>query len=227
MDKKLTFIYLDETDLTDEQIKITQRSYRENAQSYAMDYERNMNVNGTVIYKNLVPFLNQFEQNKNMGTILFAGCGSCRDLQFCENSGFQCLGIDTSKQLLDIAKEQGVKSLLSAVDIFKYDFIPNSLGGIYCDTALTHSTRGNLSKGLRIFHNALKKNGVLFMEFRRGDGKIYRTIDNFGERYYITYPLKDAKKTIKAAGFKINSVKVDQHPIIGRPDFIAIIATKV
>lgn len=227
MDKKPTFIYIDETDLTEDQIKITQRSYRENAESYAMDYERNMDVNGTVIYKNLVPFLNQFERNKNKGTILFAGCGSCRDLQFCENSGFRCLGIDTSNELLSIAKEQGVKSPLNAVDIFKYHFLPKSLSGIYCDTALTHTTRKNLVTGLNIFHKTLKKNGVLFMEFRRGDGRIYRTIDSFGERYYITYPLEIAKKIIRSAGFKINSLKIDQHPISGRPDFIAIIATKI
>lgn len=227
MNKKHTFVYLDETDLTANQIMITQRSYRENAQSYAMDYERNMEVNGTVIYKNLVPFLNQFENNKCVGTILFAGCGSCRDLQFCENSGFKCSGIDTSEELLKIAKEQGVKSELDTVDIFKYNFVPRSLGGIYCDTALTHTTRNNLSSGLRTFHKALKKNGALFMEFRRGNGKIYKTLDSFGERYYITYPLNDAKKIIRSAGFKINSLKVDQHPISGRPDFIAIIATKI
>lgn len=227
MDKKRTFVYLNETDLTKTQITITQKAYQENAKTYALDYERNMDVNGTVIYKNLVPFLKQYEKNKLNKTIMFAGCGSCRDLQFCENSGFNCQGIDTSPELLKIAKEHGVKSPLNAVDIFRYNFKNNFFGGIYCDTALTHTTRNNLISGLKTFHRALAKNGALFMEFRRGSGNIYKTVDDFGERYYITYPLEQAKKIIESSGFKINSLKVDQHPIKGRPDFIAIIATKV
>lgn len=226
MEREPAFTFLDETDLTEKQIEITQRSYRDNARAYAMDYERNMNINGSAIYKTLIPFLSQYELNNLTDPILFAGCGSCRDLQFCEGAGFQCIGIDTSGELLEIARDQGVKSQLISIDILNYSFIDNFYGGIYCDTALTHTTRDNVLIALNKFQSALKKNGVLFMEFRNGNGKVYKTVDDYGERYYATTSVDSALTLVRSAGFKINLHKIDKHPIQGRPDFIAIIATK-
>lgn len=221
--------FLETTDLTEEQIEVTQNSYRKFAMAYGLEYERNMDLNGAVIYKTLVPFLRQYEKNKldKLETIVFAGCGSCRDLQFAENSGFSCMGIDTSNELLDIARKEGVKSPLECVNILKFPYQIDQFGGIYCDTALNHTNRSGLTDGIKYFYNALTKNGVLFLAFRVGNGKVYKTLDNYGERYYLTHSKGEACKLVVNGGFEINKMISDKHPISGRPDFLGIIATKL
>lgn len=220
-------IFIGKTDLNRSQIRATQIAYQKNAATYALSYERTPQM-AKIFSLYLDPFLRFYKKLPfPHQPILFAGCGSCRDLQYCENKGYPVIGIDTSRQLLDIAKAQGVKSPLVTIDILKYKFRKNEFGGIYCDTALTHASREMLCTSLAAFHHTLVKNGVLFMEFRKGSGQTYKTIDQFGTRYYLTHSLPQVTCLLEEAGFKIRRVNVDSHSIAGRPDFIAIIATKI
>lgn len=220
--------YTDLLDLSKEQVITTKNAYRLHAQDYALKYERNKSVIKRAIPNTVIPFLSVFNQYQNKNSsIIFAGCGSCRDLQYCEQKGYNCSGIDTSKELLDIAKNLGVKSPLQVNDINYYQLEKNSLGGIFCDTALSHTPKRLLVKTLQNFREALKDNGVLFMELRQGDGKVYYTIDDFGERYYTTFSKDETVKLLQDNGFQIENIQIDKHPFSSRPMFIAIIASKV
>ena len=226
--KSSEVLFLEQTDLLQDQVRRTIQSYRENASTYALDYERNQKINGTVVYKTALPFIDKLQENHVSGNVLFAGCGSGRDLQFCEkNDKFSYIGIDTSGELLDIAVKEGVKSQLLKVDIFDYDFDHNKCVGIFCDTALTHSTREMLDVAFQKFHRSLKPKGVLFVEFRLGDGRCYKTVDKFGERFYLTHSENEARGLLQKNGFKLNEVFIGEHPIKNRPGFIAIIATRI
>lgn len=221
---KVEIKFLESEELTDEQVAVTRLAYEDNADDYVLNYERRAGALDEARIFTLDPFLNLLREKQMSGKILFAGCGSGRDLQEAATQGFGCVGIDISKSMLNIGRILSIPAPLLRMDIEKLEFPPKSFSGIFCDTAITHIKRKRVKKVLADFYNLLEDGGVLFVSFRRGKGKLYMTNDRVGKRYYTTMPASKARKILSLAGFEI--VSSSSHKVGLRPAYYNLLAIK-
>lgn len=222
--KKLEIKFLESEELTDEQVIATRLAYENNADDYVLNYERRIGALAEARIFTLDPFLKLLKEKDINGKVLFAGCGSGRDLQEATEQGFSCVGIDISESMINIGKILSIPAPLLKMDIEKMEFPTNSFSGVFCDTAITHIKKKGIGKVLEEFHAILEANGVLFVSFRRGKGKLYMTDDRVGKRYYTTMPASKARKILSHAGFEI--VSTSSHKVGVRPAYYNLLAIK-
>lgn len=132
--------------------------YKENASQYT-----------SVTYSSLVhDALGEFlSRIKKGGTILDYGCGSGRDSDYFLKRGYSVVSLDGSKEMKAEAERLfGIKvrlaSFLSLDEVEKYD-------GIWAQASILHLFEGDLKTALLLINKAMKKGGVLYCSFRKGD----------------------------------------------------------
>jgi len=190
-----------------------------------LNYERRTGALDETRLFTVDPFLKSFRDSKLKGKILFAGCGSGRDMEGVANEGFNCVGVDISSHMINIGKIMGIKQPMFVMDMENLDFPPESFDGIFCETALAHVKRSALPQTLKNFNNLLTRKGVALITFRKGDGRIYYTEDKVGgRRYYTTVTEKEAEKLIKDAGFELLSSST--HQVGTKPPYYNLITIK-
>lgn len=219
------FKYLDNTELTDEQLDVTRKTYEDNADKYVLNYERRSGALAEARLFTLDPFLKEYRRSNLNEKVLFAGCGSGRDLEETTNQGFSCVGIDISSHMINIGKIMGITQPLLVMDIEKLDFSDQLFGGIFCETALAHVKKTQLPKVLATFNRLLVKNGVALITFRCGDGHVYLTEDKVGgKRYYTTVTESEGIEYINTAGFDI--INKTLHQVGKKPPYYNLIVVK-
>jgi len=219
------FAFLDNTDLTDRQINITRTTYEINADKYVLNYERRWGALDEARLFTLDPFLKLFKEEKVEEKILFAGCGSGRDMEAASKQGFKCVGIDISSHMINIGKIMGINQPLMQMDLENLDFPDESFGGVYCETALAHVKKANLKKVFADFHKMMPKGGVMLVSFRKGDGRVYYTDDKVdGKRYYNTFTEEDGDAIIVESGFKI--ISKSTHQVGTKPAYYNLLTVK-
>lgn len=221
------FFYTDDLDLTDEQVAITQQTYINYARNYVENYERGSGALEKAKKSLLDPFLSQYRKAGLVGPVLFVGCGSGRDIHYINQQGIPTYGIDISKPLLDIAREEGIESPLEIIDIQNMNFEESSFDGIFCETTLSHVKKADLPIILNKFYKILRPNGIAIVGFRKGTGYVYCTNDKVGGlRYNTSVSIEKSKEIVNNSGLIILSINTEKHISTNRPPFIEIIAIK-
>jgi len=103
--------------------------------------------------------------------ILDAGCGSCPVGGYFVQKGYKVIGIDLSKKMLSIAKENNKAIKLLNMDIRNLKFQKDYFDGIYCAYALTYVPIKDTDKTVKGFLEVLKNNGILFLSLLEGKGE--------------------------------------------------------
>ncbi len=103
---------------------------------------------------------------KEGSLILDFGCGSGRDTRYFLNKGYNVEAIDGSEEMVRIASENtGIEvrqMLFQELDEReKYD-------GIFACASILHVKASDLPDIMTRMHNALKKNGILYVSFKYG-----------------------------------------------------------
>jgi len=219
--------FTEDLDLTDEQISITRRTYLDFADNYVTNFERTNGALERTRPYTLDPFLLHYRQNNLTHPILFAGCGSGRDLEYVNRQNIKTLGIDTSEAMINLAHKSGVNSPLSVGDLSSLTFEPEAFDGIFCETALSHIKKSELKNVVDSFYRLLKINGLALLGFRLGNGMVYGTDDATGGlRYNTTLTETEIQNLVDASKFKILETNISQHSISSRPPFYNIIIQK-
>ena len=135
--------------------------------------------------------------------VLDAGCGVGTPVsQFLVNMGFNVTGVDISKKLIDLAKQNIPEASFYQKNILTLDFPNDSFDGIICVYTLWHIPRTDHSSIIENFHRMLKDNGILVINtgIFESDGMSRF----FGER--MLWSNNSPEKTlefVKGAGFEI------------------------
>jgi SAM-dependent methyltransferase len=162
--------------------------------------------------------------------ILDAGCGFGRNLKTFLEYGLDVYGFDGSKELLKIAKIQAPKAKLKLLDLRNtLPYQDNFFDAIWARNSLHHLEPTDLNQTLAQLKRILKPNGIIFIEWKEGQGAtITKEEKAFGkERFYNLLSKEGVEKLVKDAGFKItnsyiyNSGKKEQFP-----NFVVIFAKK-
>ncbi|MBU1198900.1 MAG: class I SAM-dependent methyltransferase [Nanoarchaeota archaeon] len=126
--------------------------------------------------------------------IIDVGCGVGVDAGFMASKGFKVIGIDLSKEMLNIARQKYPQLDFRQQDIRKLDFPSNLFDGIFASCSLIHIPKNDVFALLENFHHLLKKEGVIYISLQGGkseevfvdelfkpDEKIFLNIISFDE----------------------------------------------
>ena len=125
---------------------------------------------------------------KEGGTILDYGSGSGRDSAYFINKGFSVDSLDGSAEMKAQAERLfGIKvklsSFLSLEEKEKYD-------GIWAQASILHLEEHDLRVALTLIERALKRDGVFYSSFRKGEEDGYekgRWYTNMTERRFLSF----------------------------------------
>ena len=153
--------------------------YRDNAIQYAEE------TRNSLVLDALWEFLSRIKEG---GTILDYGSGSGRDSAYFINKGFSVDSLDGSAEMKAQAERLfGIKvklaSFLSLEEKDKYD-------GIWAQASILHLEEHDLRVALTLIERALKRDGVFYSSFRKGEGDGYengRWYTNMTERRFLSF----------------------------------------
>ena len=153
--------------------------YRENAIQYAEE------TRNSLVLDALWEFLSRMKEG---GTILDYGSGSGRDSAYFINKGFSVDSLDCSAEMKAQAERLfGIKvklsSFLSLEEKEKYD-------GIWAQASILHLEEHDLRVALTLIERALKRDGVFYSSFRKGEEDGYengRWYTNMTERRFLSF----------------------------------------
>ena len=153
--------------------------YRDNAIQYAEE------TRNSLVLDALWEFLSRMKEG---GTILDYGSGSGRDSAYFLDKGFSVDSLDGSAEMKAQAERLfGIKvklsSFLSLEEKEKYD-------GIWAQASILHLEEHDLRVALTLIERALKRDGVFYSSFRKGEGDGYengRWYTNMTERRFLSF----------------------------------------
>ncbi len=129
-------------------------------------------------------------------SILDLGCGPGRDLHYFKSLGHEAIGLEGSKELVEMARRY------SGCEVLHQDFmaleLPESrFDGVFANASLFHVPSQELPRVICELHASLKPDGVLFCSNPRGNNE-----EGFsGDRYSCFFDLDTWRDHVTAAGF--------------------------
>ncbi|MBI2148599.1 class I SAM-dependent methyltransferase [Candidatus Woesearchaeota archaeon] len=146
------------------------------------------------------------------GKILDAGCGSGRDTAYLQEDGLEVTAVDISEGMIKEAEKNGVNAVKG--DLLK--MISNEeFVGIWCMATLADIPKSQSKKLLQNFYKALKKEGILYLAVKEGDGEKIIEKERYenSPRFYAFYKKEELEKLLKENGFEIieSSVSTDEE----------------
>ena len=180
----------------------------------------------------------QFQLNKFVSflpgkKVLDIGCGSGRDVSYFLEEGLDALGIDISDGLFAEAKKRVPKGSFKKMDMLNLDFSNDSFDGLWVLDSWVHLPKKEAAKVLLNFAKILKKDGVLYIAVKEGEGETF--IENQGSfkgeeyknnpRFFAFYKQVELEELLKSVGFKVLEVINDETDSEGR-HWIEIFAKK-
>lgn len=161
------------------------------------------------------------------GKILEIGCGNCRNLKTFAQKGFDCYGIDFSKEMIKYAKEyckkHGFKVKLKKALAQKLPFKANSLDYILSIATLHHLNKEEQIKSLNEVWRILKPKGITLVAVwnkkmlstnAREKYISWKVKGKTYWRYYYLFTLTELKNLFKKHGFLIIRQKSGKNLIL-------------
>ncbi|MBI5929864.1 MAG: class I SAM-dependent methyltransferase [Chloroflexi bacterium] len=135
--------------------------------------------------------------------ILDVGCGPGQYLKVFWEHGFQCVGIDSSPQMVENARNLFANSntapQVNNISLFDLQLAPNSFDGIWFSAVIVHAPRRSLPAIFTRLREILRDNGLLYVSARLGHGS---TVRREG-RIFFYFTLGELETYFRDAGFKI------------------------
>ena len=128
--------------------------------------------------------------------ILDLGCGPGRDLHYFKSLGHEAIGLEGSKELVEMARRySGCEALHQ--DFMALELPESRFDGVFANASLFHVPSQELPRVLCELHACLKPDGVLFSSNPRGNNQ-----EGFsGDRYSCFFDLDTWRDYVTAAGF--------------------------
>jgi len=135
--------------------------------------------------------------------LLDAGCGTGHIAEYCENKGFDVLGIDLSEGMLEIAKARCKAARFEKKDVENYSYGKGKFDGIIALFILIHLK--SFEKTLKKFHSALRQGGFLFLGMAKGKGEFFgkEPLNPEMKMFFKYTTRKEISQLLEKSGFTI------------------------
>ena len=150
---------------------------------------------------------NYFSELVKGKKVIDIGCGHGREAILFLNKGFDYLGIDASKSMLQEAKKIASKGKFVLMDFYNLKFPKESFDGFWAASSLLHIPKGKVSGVLGQIRRILKKDGVGFVSLKErknlDEGMIKEDQYGGSERFFAFYELEEFGRILLENGFEI------------------------
>ena len=173
--------------------KIVQEGYNKIGKKY-QDLRLKFNTKEIEEFAKLLP--------KN-AKVLDAGCGTgIPYTKFLLDLGYNVIGVDFSKEMLRVARENIPNGKFIEKNITKLDFSDDSFDGLISISVIIHIPREKHRPLFEQFHRILKQNGVILVTMACSE---WEAIGEFcsEKMFWSHYEPAKSLQIIKASGFKI------------------------
>jgi len=142
------------------------------------------------------------------GNILDAGCGPGQFSRFLIERGFECIGIDLSREMIKIARERIPEGRFEIMDIRKLDFKNATFDGVLAWGVFLHIRKSDSRSAILELKRVLKPGGFLMMHEKEGNKEGIEELDDGDKKrlYWIRlWKEQELLETLKNCGFEIVS----------------------
>ena len=166
----------------------------------------------------------KFEDLLKGKKILDAGCRIGRDVAYFTEDGFEVVGIDLSKKMLELAKKRS-KAKFKLMDLRDLKFKKEEFDGIWCMSTLSDIPQSEAKTIIQNFIKILKTNGIIYISAREGKGhKIIKKEKYGADRSYHFYQQEELNKIMKDLDLEIVSSEVNESR---KTNWVEIFAKKL
>lgn len=166
--------------------------------------------------------------------VLDVGCAAGRDSKILSNLGLSVTGVDLSKSLLRIARENCPEITFVHANFLNLPFAKESFDGIWANASLLHLEEFfQVEQAAREFNRVLKKGGILhiFVKQQSGEEKTSVVSDQIShhERFFRWFTGDEVKNLLTENGFVILHLRDDLPDPGGREEvrWICALAKKL
>lgn len=155
-------------------------------------------------------WLDEFKQFKRLISgkkVIDLGCGAGRDATVFVNNGFDYIGIDTSKGMLEVAKNRVTDGKFWQMDFSQTDFSDETFDGFWAAASFLHLPKKDLSDALREAGRITKKDDIGFISVKEktdmDEGFIYENKYGGITRFFSFYSQDEFKKILEDNNFQV------------------------
>lgn len=143
------------------------------------------------------------------GRILDVGCGSGRDSKAFLKHGFSVVAIDASSEMCRMASEYlGMEVWQMRFDEMSFT---GEFDGVWACASLLHA-EDELPEVLQKIKKALKKDGMLYVSFKYGEGRSEK-----GSRTFVNFTEESIVKLLSPFGFTVKEIGISEDVRPDRP----------
>lgn len=179
--------------------KLTIESYNRTAEEY---YKI---VTSFEVIPEIQKFLSFLKQRVR---ILDLGCGPGHHSRIFSEKSFKVIGMDLSKEMINIAKREVPQVEFHVMDILKMKFKKSSFSGVWASASLLHIPKKLLPKALNKINDVLYPKGIFYLSLKQGEGEELIKDERYGgvDKFYSFSSAKDIERMLKEANFKIVNI---------------------
>lgn len=148
----------------------------------------------------------KFRQYLPSGKVLEIGSGGGRDAKELIEMGYEYIGTDISKGLLEQARRNNPGVVFLEQSVYELDFPQNSFDGFWASAVLLHMPKDKIDKALQSVKRVMKKGGIGFISLKKGDGERFVQGDHVGinyKRFFAFYQQDEFTNMLKKNNFEI------------------------
>ena len=156
-------------------------------------------------------FIDIYLSNLGKGSVILdAGCGPCGHIdKFVSCKGFEVIAIDISEKCIEMARNNSPGIRFITMDFADMGFLDSSFDGIISYYSIIDTPKIYLGKVLNEFRRVLKKNGMLFLTVKSGDGEGFQKelLGMKTQLYVSLFTEGELKNILESNNFEITNLE--------------------
>lgn len=164
--------------------------------------------------------MNKFHKFLPSGKVLEIGCGSGKDASNIIRLGYDYVGTDPSKGLLEIAQKRNPGTSFRNKSVQGLDFEENEFDGFWTAATLLHIPKDEIDDALQSIIRVVRNGGIGFISLKAGEGE---REDAETERWFSYYSGEEFTKILEKNRLKVIEFGTKK----GEKDFWLVFLVKV
>ncbi|MFB6241516.1 MAG: methyltransferase domain-containing protein [Candidatus Nanosalina sp.] len=145
--------------------------------------------------------LSEFQEKVEGTVVLDAGCGPGAVTEFLSKEGFEVTGIDIAEGMVEYARRNS-EGCFKQMNILNLEFADAKFDGVWCGSTIFFLEKEGMWEALSEFRRVLKDEGVLYVDFKEGDGDFEKNKWD-GEVSERRIPESEARRMLSEKGFQV------------------------